>query len=165
MLFRSLATDGQPNACSGSSDDSVNAEQAVTDAAKAGINTFVLGIGTAKTAQDTLNAMAMNGGEAMTGGATSYYPVKNTSDLTTHLGTIATGLISCTYPLQMAPANPDLVEIDGNGMKIPRDKTHMNGWDFGPNDLSIIFYGKACDDLQHGVTTKVEAVYGCGAIT
>jgi hypothetical protein len=37
----------------------------------------------------------------------------------------------------------------------------MNGWDFGPNNMSIIFYGTACTDLQSGVTTGISAVFGC----
>ena len=36
------------------------------------------------------------------------------------------------------------------------DPMHMNGWDYGPNDLSIIFYGAACDNLQKGVTTGIQ---------
>jgi hypothetical protein len=27
--------------------------------------------------------------------------------------------------------------------------------------MSIIFYGQACTDLQMGVTTSIQAVFGC----
>jgi len=78
------------------------------------------------------------------------------------LGKITGNIVSCNYPLTMAPPNPNYVEIDDNtGNPIPRDPTHMNGWDFGPNDMSIIFYGMACTDLQNGVTTSIQAVFGC----
>jgi hypothetical protein len=50
-------------------------------------------------------------------------------------------------------------------MTIPRDQTHTNGWDFGPNDLSINFYGAACSNLQNGSVTNVGAVYGCPPIS
>jgi hypothetical protein len=41
----------------------------------------------------------------------------------------------------------------------------MNGWDYGPGNLSIIFYGQACADLQKGVVTSVSAIYGCPGVS
>jgi hypothetical protein len=156
-----LSTDGLP-ACD-SNDDSAAAEAAVTAAVTAGIKTVVVGIGDDPTGDATLTAMANGGGMPnMTAGQKAYYQVNTTSDLVTALGNIAGQLVSCSYPLSMAPPNPDYVEIDDNaGMKIPHDTTHMDGWDYGPNDLSIIFYGAACDNLQKGVTTGISAVFGC----
>jgi hypothetical protein len=149
-----LATDGEP---------SCNDPQAsVMAAAAAGIKTIVVGIG-ASGADATLTAMANNGGMPdTTPGNKPYYQVNNTADLVTALNKITGQLVSCTYPLSMAPANPDYVEIDdNNGVKIPRDTTHMNGWDYGAGNLSISFYGAACDNLQKGVTTGISAVFGC----
>jgi hypothetical protein len=156
-----LATDGEPS-CSLGGNDVQAAEDAVTAANMAGIKTIVVGIG-ASGADAALTAMANNGGMPNTApGQKPYYQVNNTADLTTALTNIAGQLVSCSYPLSMAPANPDYVEIDdNNGMKIPRDKTHMNGWDYGPGNLSITFYGPACDNLQKGVTTGISAVFGC----
>jgi hypothetical protein len=162
--FIVLATDGEPNDCSSGNDDSAGAIAEVMAAANAGINTFVVGIGTTTGAVSTLNSMATAGKEPQAG-TPSYYPVTSQAALEKSLSSIATGLVSCTYQLQMPPANPDLVEIDGNGVKIPRDPTHMNGWDFGPGNMSIIFYGQACDNLQKGVTTSISAVYGCPPIS
>jgi hypothetical protein len=154
-----LATDGEPG-CN-DPNDTANAIAAVTAAATAGIKTIVVGIG-ASGADATLTTMANNGGMPnTTAGQKPYYQVNNTSDLVTALDKITGQLVSCTYPLSMAPTNPDYVEIDGDGMKIPRDPTHMDGWDFGAGDLSITFYGPACDNLQKGVTTMINAVFGC----
>jgi hypothetical protein len=156
-----LATDGLPQ-CD-TSDDSAAAEMAVTAAATAGVKTIVVGIGDDPMGATTLTAMANNGGMPdTTPGNKPYYQVNTTTDLVTVLNKIAGQIVSCTYALQMAPPNPDYVEIDdNNGMKIPRDKTHMNGWDYGPGDLSIVFYGAACDNLQKGVTTSIQAIFGC----
>ena len=97
-----------------------------------------------------------------TPGEKPYYQVNNTTDLVNALNKITGQLVSCTYPLSDGAGQPDYVEIDdNNGMKIPRDPTHMNGWDYGAGDLSIIFYGAACDNLQKGVTTGIAAVFGC----
>ena len=154
-----LATDGEPGC--GIADETTGSEQAVTSAAMAGIKTIVVGIGSTG-ADATLSVLANNGGMPnMTAGQKPYYEVSSTADLVTVLNKIAGQIVSCNYPLQMAPPNPDYLEIDGNGMTIPRDKTHMNGWDYGPNNLSIDFYGPACDALQKGVTTSVSAIFGC----
>ena len=159
-----LATDGEPNGCNGGGDDSAGAEKAVANAAAAGISTFVVGIGTTGGAQATLNAMAVAGKQSQAG-ATSYYPVTSQAALETVLKSVTGQIVSCSYPLATAPASPDLVDIEENGMTIPRDKTHTNGWDFGPGNLSINFYGSACSNLQNGSVTNVGAVYGCPPIS
>jgi hypothetical protein len=159
-----LATDGEPNSCSGGGDDAAGAEKAITAAAAAGISTFVVGIGTTGGAQTTLNAMAVAGKQAQAG-ATSYYPVTSQAALESVLKSVTGQIVSCSYALQTAPANPDLVEIQEDGATIPRDKSHMNGWDFGPNDLSINFYGTACSNLQNGSVSNVAASYGCPPIS
>src|SRR5207302_1728119 len=92
-----LATDGEPN-CSSGSNDSAAAEQAIADAATAGIHTFVVGIGTGNGNEAVLTQMAMNGKEPnMTAGQKPYYEVSSTADLTTALNKITGQLISCSY--------------------------------------------------------------------
>ncbi len=162
--FILLATDGLPQ-CD-TPDDSAAAEQAVTAAATAGIKTIVVGIGNDPQGDMTLTTMAMNGGlPNTTAGQKAYYEVSNQTDLVNVLNKVAGQIVSCSYALQQVPSNPDLVEIDGNGVKIPRDPTHMNGWDYGPGDMSINFYGAACDALQKGITTSISAIYGCPPIS
>jgi hypothetical protein len=91
--------------------------------------------------------------------------VNNQADLVKALNTITGAIISCDYALQTPPANPNLVMIqDNKGNTIPRDPTHMNGWDFGPGNMSIQFYGTACMNLQKGIVTGISAVYGCPPI-
>jgi hypothetical protein len=163
-----LATDGEPN-CGGAGgfgDDAAGAEQAVADAAAAGIHTFVVGIGSNTGADAALTQMAMNGLEPnQTPGQKPYYSVTSANDLVSVLNKIAGQIVSCSYQLQSAPMSPDLVTIQGNGKDIPRDPNHMNGWDYGPGDLSINFYGAACNDLQSGLITSVSAVYGCPPVS
>ena len=159
-----LATDGLPN-CGTGGDDSTNAENAVSAAAKAGIHTFVVGIGNDPQGDMTLTQMAKNGLEPdTTPGQSAYYQVSVAQDLVNVLSKVAGKIVSCSFPLQVVPSSPDLVTIQGNGMTIPHDKTHMNGWDYGPGDMSIIFYGMTCSDLQTGSLSNVMAVYGCPPI-
>jgi hypothetical protein len=156
-----LATDGEPS-CFSSPSLSV---KAVKNAVAAGIKTVVIGIGSDVSSSQTLSDMADAGGMPnTTAGQKSYYEVTTTADLVNALNKIATQVVSCSFALQQVPNNPDLVEIQGNGMTIPRDKTHMNGWDYGPGNMSINFYGTACDGLQKGTITNVAAVYGCPPI-
>jgi hypothetical protein len=161
-----LATDGEPVACR-STDDVAEAVTAVTNAAKAGIHTFVVGIGNKLDAQSALNQMAAAGLEPNPKGGitTQYYPVASTSDLQMALTTITGAIASCNFALQTAPSSPDLVSIEANGMTIPRDPSHMNGWDYGTGNMSIIFYGAPCDALKSGKITDVKAIYGCPPIS
>jgi hypothetical protein len=144
--------------------DEAGAEQAVTDVANMGINTFVIGISTDASTDNVLNTMATNGKEARPG-TTKYYPVANQSDLTNAINAIAGQIISCSFPLQMAPVKPDLVDITAGGTAVPHDPTHMNGWDYGPGNLSIQFYGNWCTMLQSGSVGAIQAVYGCPPIS
>lgn len=184
-----LATDGQPN-CSTSCDcpplttkqgnqcctiignlctpcitggaDDAAAIMAVGQAAGAGIPTFVIGISTGSDAEMTLNEMA-KAGLRPRAATPQYYPVANQADLVTAMQQIAGQIVSCTFPLATPPMRPDLVDITIDGNKVPRDPTHMNGWDFNPGNGSIQFYGAACTGLQM-MGSMVQAVYGCPPI-
>ena len=102
-----LSTDGLPQCDTG--DDSAAAVTAVTAAATAGIKTIVVGIGNDPTGDATLTSMAMAGGMPNTvAGQSAYYQVNSTTDLVNALNTITGQLVSCSYPLSMAPPNPGL---------------------------------------------------------
>ena len=152
-----------PSNIAGGPDD-VAAVQSVTDAAKAGVHTFVVGIAADSAADGVLGQMAMAGGEARAG-TPVYYPVTSTMDLVNTVNAIAGQIISCSFALQSAPPNPDFVGVELGGSMVPRDTTHMNGWDFGPGNMSIQFYGAACTSLQSGGATNVQAIFGCGPIS
>jgi hypothetical protein len=135
--------------------------QAVADAAAMGINTFVIGVATGSSEEAVLNDLATKGNTARPG-ATKYYPAANGTDFVNAINSIAGQIVSCTLALQMPPTSPDLVELStGTGTTIPRDTTHANGWDFGPNNGSIILYGSWCQQLQTGAVTDVSAIYQC----
>jgi hypothetical protein len=143
--------------------DEPAAEQAVVDAASAGVHTFVVGIATDSSAEGVLNQMAQNGLEARPG-TQKYYPVTSSADLVNTINTIAGQIISCSFALQMAPDHLDYVSVEVDGVDIPRDTNHQNGWDYGPNNLSIQFYGSYCTQLQTGGVMNVKAVFGCSPV-
>jgi hypothetical protein len=169
--FLLLATDGLPNCMPGNTDnmadDSAGAEAAVTRAFKAGFPTFVVGIATAsdQMATNTLNTMAMNGGYAQTGAATSYYSVADTASLEAALNKIVGLVASCTMPLNGAPTNFSNVAVQvqstSGAMAVPQDPSHANGWDYTNNKTSVEFYGPACDSLKSGAYKNVQFIYAC----
>ncbi len=169
-----LATDGLPNCAVGNNninaDDSAGAEQAVADALTAGFQTFVVGIATATdlVATATLNTMAMNGGQAQTGAATSYYSVTDTASLVAALNKIVGIVASCTVSLATAPKGFDNVAISatdagGNTVVIQPDPT--NGWSYDATKANVILNGTACTNLQNGTYSNFQFYYACAGQT
>lgn len=108
--FLLLVTDGLPNcpagcatmsrpsnACTQTDNptEDAAAEMAVTTAASQGFNTFVVGVGNVATAQNTLNQLALAGGEAQAAGATSYYAATDEAALEAALTSIVGKIAGC----------------------------------------------------------------------
>jgi hypothetical protein len=163
-----LATDGAPNCAPAglttAMPDTDGAISAVKSVVAKGIPVFVVGIGNLPDAQATLTAMAI-AGERPQAADPRYYPVSSTGDLITVLETIG-GLIGrCSFGFDRMPPDPTNIAVLGDGTKIPKDATHMNGWDYGTNMTSIQIYGKWCDDAKSGKLKDVKAIFGCPGIT
>jgi hypothetical protein len=168
--FILLATDGEPNCAGGKggASDQAGAVAAVTAAAAAGFPVFVVGVGNVATAQATLDMLAVAGGRAQAG-MPKYYPVASSADLVTVLKTIGGMIASCSFGLGSVPPDPTNVGVYANGdtsMKIPKDVTHANGWDYGAGMKSIVLYGAACDAVKAmpPTTKTIQAIYGCPGV-
>jgi hypothetical protein len=162
-----LATDGLPNCrgggpLGGAAMDPDGATMAVAAAAAAGFHTFVVGIATAGTDSDgTLSRMAVAGMEPRAMDP-KYYPVTSRADLVAALGLITGQVTNCVFPLDQLPPAPTDVTVKINGMTVPRDATHMMGWDLTNNNTAVQVYGSYCDMLKaNGAGEKIEIVYGC----
>ena len=139
---------------------------AVAAAAAAGIKVFVVGIGNVASAVAVLNQMAVNGGEAQTGGATSYYAATDQTALATALNQIVGKVASCTLPLPGKPQDPTnvIVEDEGTKTQIVRDTTHTEGWDYtDASDTAIQLYGTACSKVTDGTYSNIQILEGCPA--
>jgi hypothetical protein len=164
-----LATDGEPNCAGGNvnATDATGAENAVTAANTAGFPTFVVGIATTTDAMatSTLNAMAVNGGEAQTGAATQYYSVTDTAGLETVLAQIVGKTVSCTIPLTGVSGDLDKVAVSakdasGNTIEIMQDA--VNGWSYtDATKTAIILNGDACSNLKTVTYTGFQFIYTC----
>jgi hypothetical protein len=178
-----LATDGLPNCpmgCSRMSNPSSSctmtdnpsedkaAEQAVAMALQQGFKTFVIGIGNVSSAVNTLNQLAMNGGEAQTSGATSYFAATDPTALESALTTIVGVVASCEISLAGAPTGFSNVAVSaqttaGTTIQIASDPT--NGWSYGPNNQSIILNGTSCTNLKNGTYSNFQFYYACPGTT
>jgi hypothetical protein len=168
--FILLATDGEPNCIPGNrdaqADDSAGAVAAVQASLMAGIPVFVVGVGNVAPAQATLNMLADAGGKPQAG-MTHYYPVSSTADLVSVLKTIGGMIASCSFGLGSVPPDPTNIGVYANGntnMKIPKDVTHVNGWDYGAGMKSIVLYGAACDAVKNMTTKTIQAIFGCPGV-
>jgi hypothetical protein len=110
--FLLLATDGLPNcpagcasmahpsnACTQTDNPSEDlaAEAAVMMAASQGINTFVIGIGNVSSAQNTLNQLALAGGEPQPGAATDYFAATDEAAFELALNRIVNTIAGCPH--------------------------------------------------------------------
>ncbi len=178
--FLLLATDGLPNCPSGCAgmtrpstsctmtdnpNEDMAAEAAVMMAAAMGFPTFVVGIGNVTSAVNTLNQFAINGGEAQTGAASSYYAATDEAALEAALSAIVGKVASCTIPLTNVPAGQTNVAVSvdtsaGTPTKVPQDPT--NGWSYtDATNKAIQLNGSYCSGIKDGTYTNVQFVYSC----
>ena len=157
--FVMLVTDGAQAGCSaGGGSDGTAA--AITTLLGRGIKTFVVGFGS-EVDKDAMNTFATNGGEALAG-ATKYYQADTADALDAAFQTIAGLTVSCQYVVSPAPTDLDetYVYFSGNQL-VPRDTTHMDGWDYDPASMELTLYGNDCTVLQNHTVTEVDVLFGC----
>jgi hypothetical protein len=155
-----LVTDGAQSACTDGG-GVPGSETAITDLfTSRGIKTFVVGFGGGVDAAQ-MNKFAMLGGAPLTG-ATKYYKADTANQLDQVFQSIAELVVSCEYTVDPAPPDVDQTYVYfTNNELVPRDPTHVAGWDYDPATMKLTFYGSHCDRLQTHAVTDVDVVYGC----
>jgi hypothetical protein len=135
---------------------------AVTDYENAGIDTYVVGMPGSEQYADLLGKLATAGNTARPG-ATPYYAVSDTDDLTAALKSIGAQVaISCNLPLAAEPADTGYVNVYFDGQTVPFDAS--NGWSWVNGENSILFSGSACDTLTAGNVLNVQVIAGCPTV-
>ena len=177
-----LATDGQPTCAGGDpllgggdsdSDDHPSGPAAVTEVVNMGIKVPVIGVAFSDTwdptdlddNEVTLNNMAKAGGMPRPTDP-AYYAANSSAELAAAFAQITGILISCTFDLKgMKPPSPDDVAVKIDGVKVPRDKTHAQGWDYDADAANVVIHGQACEQLKGvGATNNVQIIFGCPGI-
>ena len=156
-----LVTDGLPSCARMAG--ALPLEAAVTllaSAAAAGIQTFVVGIGTGPSETGNLNRMAEAGGRPRAADP-KYYPAQNQADVDAALQAITRAVTTCTFPLVTRPLDPEFVSVTVGPRLVPRDLDHVDGWDYIQNGTGIEIYGPSCDALKTGTAANAGIHFGC----
>ena len=110
------------------------------------IPVYVIGIGAATgTFARTLDAMAVAGGRPRTA-TPRYYPADTPGALTGAFTVIRDSVGKCSYITPSSPQDPDAVSVVVDGKNIPRDPSHVDGWDWIDQAFGHLqLFGTACD--------------------
>lgn len=143
--------------------DDVRTIAAIATIARSGTPVYVIGIDdpSQPDLNQVLHRMAIAGGRPNTEpGQPAYYSVRSTDALVRAFTSIQRSITQCTFVTPSRPDNPDDIRIEVNGIPIPRDETHRNGWDWTDQTFGeLAFFGPACDQISD--TTAVVAQVGC----
>jgi hypothetical protein len=123
------------------------------------VKTFVVGFGAAVDAAE-LDALARAGGTARAD-EPRYYQAESASDLHAALESVVTRALPCTY--DFAPWGYGWWMSAYFGSEpVPRDKDHLDGWDYDHSTKQVTFYGDACHRLASGEVPEFTVVAeGC----
>jgi hypothetical protein len=117
-----------------------------------------------------------------------YYKADDAQALSDAFADIAGQIASCTYSLDQTPPEPDRLfvyfyygcaditeagrctsapgcgwesgECVGDPMWLERDPSHIDHWDYNPQNNQILFFGSACQEVKDGLVTPV-VIMGC----
>ncbi len=136
---------------------------ALDDARRAGILTYVIGIdGSIEVRfQAVLDRMAVAGGRP-NAGFPRYTSVRRQGSLAQTFENIQRAVALCSYVTPSRPDDPDAIDIDLDGARVPRDPARAEGWDWSDRDYGeVTFYGQACERARRD-NARVQATVRCG---
>lgn len=139
-------------------------EAAISTYASQGIPTYVIGIESESDAQfeSVLDAMAIAGGRPQSG-PTPYYQARSAADLNAAVTSIRDSVASCTYLTTSVPDTGGSIVVTLDGVTLPFDPTHTNGWDWSDKaNGEILLSGSACTQAAGESSPQLFAVVVCG---
>jgi hypothetical protein len=159
--FLVLITDGKQAGCSLAGGDTGTTKLLSDLYQQRHIVTFVVGfVGEIDPAQ--MNTFAEAGGAPIPNSAAKYYAAEDQASLDQALAAIAKKTLGCTYKLTHAPPDPEkLFVFFDNTTEVPRDPSHMAGWDYDASKQTVTIYGSYCQDLETAKVTDLDIVFGC----
>lgn len=108
------------------------------------IPVFVVGIGVTADFATTLDQMAIAGGRPRPS-EPFYYPASTQADLSSAFQQVRDSVGKCTYVTPSAPQDPNSIVVTLQGAQIPRDPTHVDGWDWVDQTYGQLqLFGPAC---------------------
>jgi hypothetical protein len=158
--FVALITDGKQYGCNDAGGDS-GTTQIITDLfGKDSVATFVVGFGNGVDPKQ-LDIFAAAGGVPSSDPNNKFYKAEDQASLDQALAAIAQKAFGCVFTLEQVPELLDKIYVFFDNKEVPKDPSHVNGWDYDPTTNKLTIYGQACKDLQAGKITDVDIVYGC----
>ncbi|MGH7282302.1 MAG: vWA domain-containing protein [Polyangiaceae bacterium] len=139
-------------------------EAAISTYTSQGIPTYVIGIESTADAQfeSVLSAMAIAGGRPQAG-PTPYYEARSSADLNAAVSSIRDSVASCTYLTTSVPDTDGSIIVTLDGVTLPFDPTHTNGWDWSDKaNGEILLSGAACTQAAGEASPQLFAVIVCG---
>jgi hypothetical protein len=133
--------------------------------AKAGVDTFVVGIPGSETYADSLDAFAAAGGRENPSGPPKYYAVSasgGVAGLAKTLDLVTKNVItSCRQQLQMVPPNSSQLNVYVDDVLI--HQAGADGWvlDFSTTPPTVVLQGETCATVQSRGAKSVRVLYGC----
>lgn len=179
-----LATDGGPN-CNGALDpttcscvdpsappcipdeclDDVRTATTIASYAARGVPTYVIGLDSATLPDErtALSEMARAGGRPNAApGQPAYYSVQHVDEVSAAFASITRSIAQCALATPSRPSDPNAIEVQIDGVRVPRDPTHENGWDWNdPSFGQIMLFGPACDRLANPAANAEAIVQSC----
>jgi hypothetical protein len=156
--------DDRPSNCI----DDARTVEAIARFANVGVPTFVIGLDntTVPAERDALVAMAHAGGRPNPlPGMPPYYSVRDPAAVVEAFRVVQKSVVECRRSMASRPDDPDSVQVKIAGADIPRDRSHLNGWDWASADFGQIdFFGAACATLGDSRATATATVLSCGSL-
>ena len=164
-----LATDGQPNECTTTSEREAESVAAAKNAFDKGIRLYILGVSFGaddeehQHERDHLQAMA-NAGQGVQPGqpnATPYFAT-NPSELAAAFQQIIGSVVSCDLKIsgQVDPADGPNGQLTLNGTSL----TYGTDWVVDPDGLTIHLLGNACTLLKSSPNPTLAGTFPCGTV-
>jgi hypothetical protein len=115
-----------------------------------GIPVYVIGIDdpTRPDLATVLDRMAIEGGRPRDEdlGGRRFYSVRRPADLRGALTTITESISNCVFEVSPPPTADATVSVTIDGLRVPRDRTRTEGWDFTtPERDELTLFGGACE--------------------
>jgi hypothetical protein len=160
LQYMMLATDGAPT-CRDQGPmggDTEGTVEALRDAARKGLPTFVVGIAIEGSQQHAaLNDMADAGGQPR-GGSTRYFSALNRREVEAALAPIVS-YVSCSLPLpaRAAPEDPVAVTIDDE----PVPESPAEGWTLNDSRGAVSLTGSWCAKIRERQAQKITVSVAC----
>lgn len=179
-----LATDGGPNCntsldvstcpCTAPTPPACSVDQCLDDARTAmviasyaarGVPTYVIGLDSATQPEErsALSEMAVAGGRPNSvPGQPAYYRAEQVEQVNGAFAAITRSIARCALATPSRPSDPSAIEIQIDGITVPKDASHRNGWDWNdPSFGQIALFGAACDRLANPSASAVAVVHTC----